>query len=339
VIAALTPSGGAARAAAASAREAMQRGGFRPLEKPAAVAVVLLAGLVVAAGYAVRCDLGGLDGFLELQKQNRFIREHNHARSVLIQHLLKARGGRLARLKGYAQWMDQKQQQGVVVFTSQDGQSITQTIPPADEEQVELGDLRERVASDIEAIEKWTPPALLPGHDDLGFDTGELLISRLPVALGYACALVGLILWSTCAYRNLVVLQAPPTSFHWRKVPLLWIAPLANLFLPCAVMGEIWHGSDPGKLRNRGSLRLPVIGFWWPLVLTGLALVAVGVYRMTTAIGIDTMVDATRWALYADLGAILVGLITLALVAAGSWNQSRRYKLVAAWQQIRPAQA
>jgi hypothetical protein len=71
-----------------------------------------------------------------------------------------------------------------------------------------------------------------------------------------------------------------------------------------------------------------VVGLWWLALLAACILLAFSISRMAVAIGPAMMVAATRYALYADLGAIVVGVLTLGLVVAASWNQSRRYRLV-----------
>jgi hypothetical protein len=311
---------------AAAARK-LRRTRFRPLDTPAAVTVALLAGLVVAGGYALRFDLRKLEALYGIQMHNKVIREHNQSRNILIRHLLKAEGGSVAPLTSYDGWSGRQSNQAVVVVTTPDGRSVIQTMSPmAASTSPPDGAAAEPAADD--APRRWAPPPLLAGYDDMRFGALETIGSRLPIVLGYVCAMAALIVWCTLAYRNLPALHAPAPSFRVRTVPLLWLLPPLNLFLPCAVMGEVWHGSDPRKLRRHAGLRLPIVGFWWPLILTALALAVMSVYRMVSAIGIDTMVVAGRTGLYADLTAIVVGMITMAVIAMATWNQSRRIKLV-----------
>ncbi len=302
---------------------------FRPLDTPAAVTVALLAGLVVAGGYALRFDLRKLEGLYGIQMHNKVIREHNQSRNILIRHLLKARGGQVAPLAGYDGWTGRQPKQTVVVVTTPDGRSVIQTMSAAAAPTSPSDEAAAGPDADAgEATRRWTPPPLLAGYDDMRFEALETIGSRLPIILGYVCAMAALVVWCTLAYRNLPALHAPAPSFRVRTVPLLWLLPPLNLFLPCAVMGEVWHGSDPRRLRRHAGLRLPVVGFWWPLILTALTLAAMSVYRMSSAIGIDTMVVAGRTALYADLTAVVVGMITMAVIALATWNQSRRIRLL-----------
>ncbi|MCD6304324.1 MAG: DUF4328 domain-containing protein, partial [Planctomycetes bacterium] len=197
----------------------------------------------------------------------------------------------------------------------------------------ELQELRSKVAEEIARQERWTPPPRLRGYDDLTFQAGEILTSRLPGGLTFLAGLVALIVWSTLAYRNLPYLEAAGPSFRAVLVPLLWLIPVINLFLPCALMGEIWHGSDPRRLRHAAGLRLPVIGFWWPVLLAAVGLFVIGVYRMKVAMGIEQMVRATHFVMYSDIALVTAAVLTLTVVVAASWNQSRRYRLVTTLRQ------
>lgn len=299
--------------------------GFRSIENPTIVAVLLLAALVVAGAHALHCDLRRLPALRELATYNESIHDYNHARNVLARHLAHQRQGRLAQLRGYADWMAKRQEQGVVVYVPADnGEPVRRSVA-----KVDFGDLRRQVDHDIAEVEEWIPPMPLPSYDRLRFGTPELLTAHTPVVTAFACALASLIAWSFLAHRNLRPLQAPDTSFRAAYVPLCWLVPVLNVVLPCAAMGEIWHGSNPGRLRNPKGLRVPVIGFWWFLVVAGTVLMAVGVSRTITAIGVEQMAEATHFAVYAHAAAIVIGVLTAGLLVATCLNQSRRIRLVA----------
>ena len=307
--------------------ERMRRGRearFVPLDRVAGLAILALGALIVAGAFAIHYDLRSLSALDRLNKQNHSIQQHNQARNTLVDHLARTRAARLAELNGYVTWLDKSQKQGVIVFVPDgNGQPIETQVGTVD-----LGGLRKKVDKDIAALEHWDPPPPLSGYNDMRFQTAELLGSRLPVLVGFAVAGLSLVLWSSLAYRNLPSLAVESTAFRLWQVPAWWLIPGLNFFLPCAVMGEIWHGSNPRKLRNPGGVRVPMVGFWWTAVLGGAALTAVSVYLMSHAVGIALMVQATRFAAYADVAAIVVGVVTIALIAAGSVNQLRRRKLV-----------
>jgi hypothetical protein len=302
---------------------------FWPLDRPAALCMLLVMALVVAGACAVYYDLRSLSALERLEGQNDYIREQNRSRNIIVQHLARQKARRLVKLRNYASWMDRRQEKGVIVFVPDgNGEPVRATVG-----KVDFGDLRKKVGEDINAIEHWEPAAPMQGYGDLRFQTAELVISRFPVLVLFGAAMVSLVVWSAFAYRNLPALGVESTSFRPRAVPLMWFVPPLNLIVPCAIMGEIWHGSDPRKLRDPGRLRLPLIGLWWPVVLGVTALTAMAVHQMTGAVGISSMVKATQFAVYGDLGVIVLGGLTLALVAASSVNQGRRYKIVSTVEQ------
>ena len=282
-----------------------------------------LAALVGVAGYAVRDDLRKLSSLQGLEVRNESVHDYNYSRNILVRHLTRDANSGLARLKGYAAWMDTKTEKGVVVFTPEGGGPGTRSVV-----KVDLGDLRRRVAHDIQAMEGWTPPPPMKDYDGLRFETGELAASRLPVGLMFALALASVAVWSILANRNLVALEASARCSRALAVVACWLVPVANLYLPSAVMGDIWQGSDPRALGKPRRFRLPVVGLWWLTLLATISLLAFAVLRMIPATGPTRMVSAVRYALYADLGMIVVAVLTLGLVVTASWNQARRYRLV-----------
>jgi len=298
---------------------------FRPLERPAAMTLVLLAALAVAGAYAVHVDLRSAAALGALENQNASIREYNRTRNVLVRHLAQRRAGRLARLKDLAQRMGRGQEEGsAVILPGADGRPEAKGFV-----RVDLADVRREIDWDIAEIEEWTPPPPVQGYDEMTFASADLLASRLPVALGLAGAMAGLIGWCFCAYANLPALGAGPTSFRPLAAVACWLLPVGNLFMPCAIMGEVWHGSDPQRLRAPNGFRLPVAGFWWLAVLASVVLLAMSMTRMASAEGIAAMVDAAEFTVYADGAAAGVAVVTAMVVLAASLNQSRRRRLLA----------
>ena len=301
---------------------------FRRADRMAALVLIAMVALVVSGSYALRADLRELSSLQTLADQNEAIREYNHNRNVLVQHLARGRGGEAARLRSYAAWMDQKTDQGVILFTPNGPPMTVQNTV-----RVDLGDLRRKVEDDIETVVSWTPPPLVAGYDDLRFTTAELLGSRMPTGGLMLLVLVGLVAWSALAYENLSLLEAPVGWTRGRMVCLLWLVPLVNLYMPWQIVSDIWRGSDPRTLRHPKTFHLPVVGLWWIMLLGTLGLAAYGTFRMADALGIATMVHATRFGLYADVAAILTGVVTGGIVAAATWNQSRRRHLVRTMQE------
>jgi len=291
---------------------------FVSVDRPAIMTILFLASLVVAGAYALHCDTRWLPALEDLRQHNESIRSYNRSRNVIVQHLARQQAGRRSRLKQYAGLFDGGRQKGSIRIIGPDGQAIGQPAAAAPQ----------AAPVAVGAAADWAPPLPLASYDSVRFETSELLASRLPMAMALLCALVCLMLWSYCAYQNLEPLQAGATSFRPWGVLVCWLIPLANVFLPCAVIGEVWHGSDPRKFRRPGGFRLPVVGFWWLLMLAGVTVIAIAAYRVTTATGIEEMVGATEFALHGDAAAIVIGVLTVALVAAASWNQNRRHQLV-----------
>ncbi|MGB2822035.1 MAG: DUF4328 domain-containing protein [Phycisphaerae bacterium] len=300
-----------------------RKASITPLKGPATASLVTLMALAVAAGYAVRSDLRTLWALRHLESKNQSIHEYNYSRNILVRNLARDTRSGMARLKGYDAWMDNKIERGVIVFTPQDGQAETRRLMDSD-----FADHRPPLLDEVELTGVWTPPPPLKNYDDLRFERAEMLSSRLPVSTMLALAVAAMIVWSIFASRNLPALDAPALCTRPLAVLASWLTPVANLYLPCAIMGDIWQGSDPRTYGRSRQFRLPVVGLWWLAMLAACILLAFSISRMAVAIGPAMMVAATRYALYADLGAIVVGVLTIGLVIGASWNQSRRYRLV-----------
>jgi hypothetical protein len=142
-----------------------------------------------------------------------------------------------------------------------------------------------------------------------------------------AAALAALIVWSALSLRNLPALHAA-SYFKPARVPLCWLAPVANLYLPFVVMRDIWSGSDPVGPTRPAGLHLPVIGLWWLTFLGAIGMFGYTIFRMAAAVGVFMMSEAARYAIYADAGVGGLAAVTFVIVAATSWNQSRRIALV-----------
>lgn len=316
--------GGSPRPASAKseAKTEVEDSVFITPTKAVAFALSALMALGIVSIYSLRRDMVEMDRIAELERLEHKITDHNHTRSLLIQHLARDSGGKLAHLRGYAEQIDefQPRAQAVVIFTPVGDQ--------AKPEALALPELRQRIARDIENIEGWTPPPLLKDHQDMRYTMAELRGSRLPLGAVLVIVIVAVIIWSSLSMRNLPALHAPAGCFRPSRVPLCWLAPVANLYLPCAIMRDIWYGSEPTSLTHPDGLRLPVIGLWWLTFLGAIGMYGYAVFRMATAVGVFMIGEAGRWVLYADITVLAMAASTFVMVAAASWNQSRRIALV-----------
>jgi len=323
-LACLSPAGGALSgpaSAKAGGKAALQESVFITPTKATAFALSSLMALGIIAAFSIQRDLAEMDRLSDLKQDEQRIAEHNYSRNLLIQNLARGKGGKIAHLRGYADRLDElgSKPQAVVIFTPAD--------PQAKPEALALPELRRRIEDDIEQIEAWTPPPLLKDHADMRFTAVELRESRLPVGAALAAALAAMIVWSALSLRNLSALRGA-SCFKPSRVPLCWLAPVANLYLPFVVMRDIWSGSDPVSLTRPDGLRLPVIALWWLVFLGAVGMFGYAIFRMAAAVGASMMSDAARYALYADAGALALAAATFMVVAAASWNQSRRIALV-----------
>ena len=302
-------------------KAASQESVFIMPTKATAFVLSSLMALGIVAGFSIQRDLSDMDRISAIEQDEQRIAEHNYTRSLLIQHLAKGRSGKIAHLRGYAERLDELDSppKAVVIFTPAD--------PHAKAEKMTLPDLRRRIEDDIEQIESWTPPPLLKGNADMRFTPAQLQDSRLPAGLVLMAALVAMMVWSALSVRNLPALRAK-ACFKPARVPLCWLTPMANLYLPFVVMRDIWSGSDPVGLTRPDGLRLPVIGMWWLMFLGAIGMFGYAIFRMAEAAGVVMMSEAARFALYADAGIGALAAVTLVVVAAASWNQSRRISLV-----------
>jgi hypothetical protein len=289
--------------------------------KATAFALSSLMALGIVAGFGIQRDMAETDRLGALEQDEHRIAEHNYTRNLLIEHLAKGRGGKIAHLRGYAERLDElaAEPKSVVIFTPAD--------PQAKAEAAALPELRRRIEKDIEQIESWTPPPLLKSHTDAQFTPAEFRDSRLPTGGMLAVVLAALIVWSALSLRNLPALRGA-ASFKPAWVPLCWLTPVANLYLPLVVMRDIWSGSDPVGLLRPEGLRLPVMGMWWLTFLGAVGMFGYAAFRMAAAAGIFMMNEAARFAMYADAGVLGLAAVTFVIVAAASWNQSRRIALV-----------
>jgi len=290
--------------------------------KAVAFALSSLMALGIVAVYCVRQDVREIGRFAELARIEHNIADHNHTRNLLITPLARDRDGKLANLRDHAEVLDgfQQRPQAVVIFTP-DGK------PGKPEAQV-LPELRRRIERDLKNIEGWTPPPLLQDHHDMRFAMADLKASRLPLNGMLALVVVAMVIWSSLVMRNLPALRAPAGCFRPSRVPLCWLAPVANLYLPCAIMRDIWYGSEPTGLTYPEGLRLPVIGLWWLTFLGAIGMSGYAIYRMVTAVGVFMIGQAWKWSLYADVTILAMTASTFVIVAAASWNQSRRMAMV-----------
>lgn len=290
--------------------------------KAVAFALSALMALMVVGIFSVRRDMTEMSRLGDLAWQEHKIADHNYTRNLLIQHLARDRDGKLAHLRDYAEQIDefQARPQAVVIFTPEGDQAKPETLA--------LPALRRRIERDIENIEGWTPPPLLTDHHEMRYTTAEIQVSRLPLGATLLLVIVAVIIWSTLSMRNLPALHAPAMCFKPSRVPLCWLAPVANLYLPCAIMRDIWYGSEPTGLTDPEGLRLPVIGLWWLTFLGAIGMFGYGVFRMATAVGVFMIGETARWILYADITVLAMAASTFVMVAAASWNQSRRIALV-----------
>ena len=305
----------------AAAKAPVKQSVFITPTKATAFALSSLMALGIVAGFSIQRDLAEMDRLGALEQDEHKIAEHNYTRSLLIQHLAKGRDGKIAHLRGYAERLDElaTEPKSVVIFTPAD--------PRAKAEAIALPELRRRIEDDIEKIEAWTPPPLLKSHADARFTGAELQDSRLPAGATLAVVLAAMIVWSALSLRNLPALRGA-ASIKPAFVPLCWLAPLANLYLPFVAMRDIWYGSDPVGLTRPDGLRLPVISMWWLAFLGAIGMFGYAVFRMAAAAGILMMSEAASLALYADAGVLGLAAVTFMVVAAASWNQSRRIALV-----------
>lgn len=290
--------------------------------KSVAFALSCLMALGIIGIYSVRQDMAQISRFAELERVEHDIADHNHTRNLLIAHLARDRDGKLAHLRDHAEVLDGfgRRSQPVVIFTPDDKSEKP-------EAQV-LPDLRRRIERDIEKIEGWTPPPLLQDHHDMRYTTASLKANRLPLTVMLAGVVVAMVIWSSLSMRNLPALHAPAGCFRPSRVPLCWLAPVANLYLPCAIMRDIWYGSEPTGLTCPEGLRLPVIGLWWMTFLGAIGMSGYAIYRMMTAVGVFMIGQAWEWIFYADVTVLAMAASTFVLVAAASWNQSRRIAMV-----------
>ncbi len=304
-------------------------GDFRPLDAVAAVAVAVMIALATVAAYALRNDLDRLGLLARLSEQNEEIREYNRARNVIVRHLARRRHGRLAELARRAEAeRHSASDRGVLVFTP-GGKTPGRRNYVRVSTSNALRELDDRFALEIAAAEDWSPPPVVAGYDQASFGFRDLLMGRGLVVVVLAAAVLCLALWSCMAYANLPALDAPPTSFTPATAGIWWLVPVANLFVPCAMLREVWLGSDPRTLGKSVRFRLPVVGLWWLCLLGAIALTAFAASRWLHAIGVDTMQQAVRWALYADAAVLVTAGLTLGLIATASWNQARRHRRVA----------
>ncbi len=302
--------------------------------KATAFVLASLMALGIICAFHLRWDMAEMDRVAQLARLEHKIADHNQTRNLLIQHLASGREGKLAHLRSCAGQLDQFQARprAVVIFTPEEEGAMPETAA--------LPELRQRIERDIENIESWTPPPLLKSHQDMRYATAEIRAGRLPVGLALAAVVAAMILWSSASLRNLPALGASPGCFKSSRVWLCWLAPVANLYLPCAVTRNIWYGSDPGGLTHPDGLRLPMVGLWWLTFIGAIGVFGYAVYLMATAVGVFMIGEAARWVFYANVTALAMAVSTFLLVAAATWNQSRRVAMVEATEaQLGPVRA
>ena len=104
---------------------------------------------------------------------------------------------------------------------------------------------------------------------------------RPVMAIGLAAA-VACLIWLYRVHANLPALGAQNLKFTPLWAVGWWFIPIGHLFRPYQVLHEIWAGSDPvldvvvrgqgGETTLRIEASTAVLGWWWALVVSALAL-------------------------------------------------------------------
>src|SRR6266542_3374248 len=122
------------------------------------------------------------------------------------------------------------------------------------------------------------------------------------------------LLWQYRAHADLVTMRVPGLQFRPIWGVGSWFAPLANAFLPCLAVGELWKASDPEAADAdwRSRRVTPLVWLWW---LGWCATVALGVLGLISMWGSTTsnvrLMDRDRY-FVAACGVLIVTALAAA---------------------------
>lgn len=150
--------------------------------------------------------------------------------------------------------------------------------------------------------------------------------------LGYASLAISLaflftyFLWKYRAYKNLYSLKArqirssPGGAVGW------YFCPVANLWKPCQVMNDIWHGSDPAKLERPHAVVSGFVLLWW-LVWIANGVIGQIYFRMPEET-VDGLIAATYAGRFSTIVSIPSIVLTMSVIWVVSKRQVRRMSLL-----------
>ena len=110
----------------------------------------------------------------------------------------------------------------------------------------------------------------------------------------------------------------------------IYFMPLVNLFMPYAVMAEIWRYSDPSQAAAAQRSTSRLVGWWWFVFLA--SRVALIVLELSILEGpfhpsIDQMESDTLWSIGGTVGELISAALAILLIWKIDKNQSATHLL------------
>jgi len=153
-----------------------------------------------------------------------------------------------------------------------------------------------------------------------------VVIGSLVVSLISA---ITFLMWMHRAYRNLPALGAHNLRMTPGWSVGYWFIPIINLYRPFQAMTDIWKGSDPnGAVPNRPANPPSLVNLWWSLWIIILLVSNFGSVTFNNARNLNDAMRGDTILAWAEIGSIIMGVVTIAMVSKIDKNQTKRNKIL-----------
>jgi hypothetical protein len=138
-------------------------------------------------------------------------------------------------------------------------------------------------------------------------------------------------MWVHRVYRNLPSLGNPVPAATPGWAAGSYFVPIANLFIPCTIMAEIWRYSDPAQQDVIRKTSSPLVGIWWCLFIgRGILFVAIRfqIAEKPAHQSIEQLKEITLWAIGAYAVELAAAIVAMLLVRIIDRNQQATHDLI-----------
>ena len=158
-------------------------------------------------------------------------------------------------------------------------------------------------------------------------DQRERQIALISVA-AFLAMFVTFLMWKYRAYKNLQSLNARQVRFSPGGAVGWYFCPFANLWKPCQVMTDIWHGSDPRRMGHPSGAAAGLVILWWCAWISDATFSSIVSRAGGAAESVEDMILATQFSIATLVTGIVSALLTLAVVLLVTKRQLDRNRAI-----------